>query len=127
MNVVGGHKGIGLAKVLVTSKRTSEEVVAERLIENIQREDLNAIELAEAYQQLVEQFDLTQNRSLNESARNAAHCEQLAAARAARQHQTIGARRRIGGIRALPAWSGKRSGRQVSPTNHRRGPERSSR
>lgn len=39
-----------------------EEVLEMALIENIQREDLNAIEVALAYQNLIEQYNLTQER-----------------------------------------------------------------
>ncbi|MEI7676911.1 MAG: ParB/RepB/Spo0J family partition protein [Bacteroidales bacterium] len=44
--------------------RTSndEDVLEMALIENIQREDLNAIEIALAYQNLIEQYNLTQER-----------------------------------------------------------------
>ncbi len=44
--------------------RTSgdEEMLEMALIENIQREDLNAIEIALAYQNLIEQYSLTQER-----------------------------------------------------------------
>lgn len=39
-----------------------ENVMEMALIENIQREDLNALEIALAYQHLIEQYDLTQER-----------------------------------------------------------------
>ncbi|MBR6482582.1 MAG: ParB/RepB/Spo0J family partition protein, partial [Bacteroidaceae bacterium] len=39
-----------------------ENVMQMALVENIQREDLNAIELALAYQNLIEKYDLTQDQ-----------------------------------------------------------------
>jgi len=52
----------GLAKVpVVVRDEADEQNLAElRLIENIQREDLNAIELAAAYQKLIDDHGLTQ-------------------------------------------------------------------
>lgn len=44
----------------VVRKFTDQQVMEIALIENVQREDLNAIELALAYQGLVDQFQLTQ-------------------------------------------------------------------
>ncbi|GIP36019.1 ParB/RepB/Spo0J family partition protein [Paenibacillus sp. J2TS4] len=44
----------------VVKKFSDQQVMEIALIENIQREDLNAIELAQAYQSLAEQFSLTQ-------------------------------------------------------------------
>ncbi|MFW5858623.1 MAG: ParB/RepB/Spo0J family partition protein [Planctomycetota bacterium] len=54
----------GLAKVpVVVHEAASEEELCElRLIENIQREDLNAIELAQAYQSLIKDYGLTQEQ-----------------------------------------------------------------
>lgn len=39
-----------------------ENMMQMALVENIQREDLNAIEIALAYQSLIEQYDLTQDK-----------------------------------------------------------------
>jgi ParB family chromosome partitioning protein len=51
----------GQATIPAVVKKFSDQQVMEiALIENIQREDLNAIELAQAYQSLAEQFSLTQ-------------------------------------------------------------------
>lgn len=53
----------GLTSVPAYIRKASDENVLEMaLIENIQREDLNAIEVALAYQNLIEEYDLTQER-----------------------------------------------------------------
>ena len=44
----------------VVRNMTDQQVMEIALIENLQREDLNAIEIATAYQSLMEQFSLTQ-------------------------------------------------------------------
>lgn len=55
-------KRAGLKEVPVIIKKLTPEVVLEvSLIENIQREDLNAIEEAIAYQRLMDEFDLKQD------------------------------------------------------------------
>lgn len=54
-------KEAGLATIPAVIKEFSESQVMEiALIENIQREDLNAMEVAVAYQKLMERFELTQ-------------------------------------------------------------------
>lgn len=51
----------GLEKVPVAIKEAdSESMLSLSIIENIQREDLNAIEESNAYQELIDQFGLTQ-------------------------------------------------------------------
>lgn len=56
----------GLKKVPVIIKDYSnQEVMEVALIENIQREDLNPIEEAEAYQQLIEEYQLKQDEVAN--------------------------------------------------------------
>lgn len=51
----------GLEKIPAVIRKFSDQQVMEiALIENLQREDLNAIELAAAYQGLISQFSLTQ-------------------------------------------------------------------
>ena len=53
----------GLKSIPAYIRKASDENVLEMaLIENIQREDLNAIEVALAYQHLIEEYDLTQER-----------------------------------------------------------------
>ena len=53
----------GLTTIPAYIRKASDENVLEMaLIENIQREDLNAIEIALAYQHLIEEYDLTQDR-----------------------------------------------------------------
>lgn len=52
---------LGLDKVPAVVKEFSEKETSEiALIENIQREDLNAIEESSAYRKLIEEYDLTQ-------------------------------------------------------------------
>lgn len=54
-------KEAGLSTIPAVIKEFTEAQVMEiALIENIQREDLNAMEVATAYQKLLERFDLTQ-------------------------------------------------------------------
>ncbi|MBI4651843.1 ParB/RepB/Spo0J family partition protein, partial [Candidatus Desantisbacteria bacterium] len=54
-------KALGMAKIPAIIKDVSDEKMLElALIENIQREDLNSIEEAEAYERLLTQFNLTQ-------------------------------------------------------------------
>ncbi len=51
----------GLGKVSVIVRQVSDEIALEMtLVENIQREDLNAIEAARAYERLMDEFQLTQ-------------------------------------------------------------------
>ena len=52
----------GLAKIpAIVRETTDEESLVVALIENVQREDLNAVEAARGYRQLLDQFDLTQS------------------------------------------------------------------
>lgn len=54
---------VGLSEVPVIIKEANEQEKLElALIENIQREDLNAVELARAYKQLAEEFNLNQEQ-----------------------------------------------------------------
>lgn len=53
----------GLASIPAYIRKASDENVMEMaLIENIQRQDLNSIEIALAYQHLIEEYKLTQER-----------------------------------------------------------------
>ncbi len=53
----------GLAKVPVVIKEyTDKQVMEIALIENLQREDLNPIEEADAYQKLIDEYNLTQEQ-----------------------------------------------------------------
>lgn len=53
----------GLSTIPAYIRTADDENVLEMaLIENIQREDLNAVEIALAYQHLIEQYELTQER-----------------------------------------------------------------
>ncbi len=53
----------GLSSIPAYIRTAEDETVMEMaLIENIQREDLNSIEIALAYQNLIEAYDLTQER-----------------------------------------------------------------
>ena len=49
-----------------------ENMMQMALVENIQREDLNAIEIALAYQNLIEQYDLTQDKLSEKVGKNRA-------------------------------------------------------
>lgn len=49
-----------------------ENMMQMALVENIQREDLNAIEIALAYQSLIEQYDLTQDKLSEKVSKNRA-------------------------------------------------------
>ena len=54
-------QGAGLTQIpAVVREMTDEESLTVALIENIQREDLNAMEAARGYKQLLDQFGLTQ-------------------------------------------------------------------
>jgi ParB family chromosome partitioning protein len=56
-------KKAGLTRIPAYIKTAADENVVEMaLIENIQREDLNAIEIALAYQKLIENYNLTQEK-----------------------------------------------------------------
>ena len=55
-------KMVGLEKIPIVIKEMSDQTMMEiALVENLQREDLNPIEEAEAYQRLINEFNLTQD------------------------------------------------------------------
>jgi ParB family chromosome partitioning protein len=59
-----GAKNAGLDQVPVIVKTvTDTDLLEMSIVENIQREDLNPMEEAEAYYQLIAKFDLTQNQA----------------------------------------------------------------
>jgi len=63
----------GLKRVPVVVKNvTSRELLELALVENIQRADLNALEEAAAYQQLMQEFGLTQEEVARRVGRNRA-------------------------------------------------------
>lgn len=51
--------GLGSVPVLIRENMTNQQQLELALIENLQREDLSAIEAAQAYQQLAEEFKLS--------------------------------------------------------------------
>ena len=56
-------KKIGLEKIPAYIRTAADQEIMEMaLIENVQREDLNPIEIALSYQRLIEDYDLTQDR-----------------------------------------------------------------
>lgn len=61
----------GLKEVPVICREYTEKQAAEiAIIENLQREDLNAIEEAKAYQQLIDEYDLSQEDVANVVSKN---------------------------------------------------------
>ena len=61
--IAGASLKAGLETIPAYIRTADDENVMEMaLIENIQREDLNAVEIALAYQHLIEQYELTQER-----------------------------------------------------------------
>src|SRR6266446_438195 len=63
----------GLAKVSVIVRQVSDNVALEMtLVENIQREDLNAIEAARAFERLMDEFHLTQESAAERTGKDRA-------------------------------------------------------
>ena len=70
--IIGGERrwraaqAAGLKEIPVICRDYTDKQAAEiAIIENLQREDLNAIEQAKAYQQLIDEYDLTQEDVAN--------------------------------------------------------------
>jgi ParB family chromosome partitioning protein len=95
----------GLHEVPVVIREASDAVVMElALIENIQRQDLNAIEEAEAYRSLVEQFSISQEdvaRRVGKSRTAVTNALRLLKLPEAIQHDIIEERLSMGHARAL--------------------------
>ena len=54
--------GLARVPVVVREKRTEKDLLEVALVENLQREDLNPLEAAEAYARLKDEFHLTQEK-----------------------------------------------------------------
>jgi ParB family chromosome partitioning protein len=97
----------GLHEVPVVIREASDAVVMElALIENIQRQDLNAIEEAEAYRSLVEQFSISQEdvaRRVGKSRTAVTNALRLLKLPDTIQHDIIEERLSMGHARALLA------------------------
>lgn len=95
----------GLHEVPVVIREASDAVVLElALIENIQRQDLNAIEEAEAYRSLVEQFSISQEdvaKRVGKSRTAVTNALRLLKLPEAIQHDIIEDRLSMGHARAL--------------------------
>ncbi|WP_018131413.1 ParB/RepB/Spo0J family partition protein [Effusibacillus pohliae] len=67
-------RSAGLAEVPIVVKEFDDRQMTEiALIENLQREDLNPIEIAEAYSNLMEKFDLTQDELAKKVGQSRSH------------------------------------------------------
>lgn len=75
----------GLEQIPAYIKTAADENVVEMaLIENIQREDLNSIEIALAYQKLIDSYGLTQEKlSERVGKKRATYCQPICAAEVA--------------------------------------------
>lgn len=97
----------GLHEVPVVIREASDAVVMElALIENIQRQDLNAIEEAEAYRSLVEQFSISQEdvaKRVGKSRTAVTNALRLLKLPESIQHDIIEERLSMGHARALLA------------------------
>ena len=106
----------GLSRVPVVVKdiagdQVQQKVLEMALIENIQREDLNAIDEAKAYRRLVDEFGLTQDAVAGGSRQRPRDRRQhaAAAATARRSAERRRSRRHRDGTRARPARAARRA------------------
>ncbi len=97
----------GLREVPVVIQDVSDAIAVEMaLIENIQREDLNAIEEAEAYHALMEKFNLSQEemaKRVGKDRSTVANSLRLLKLPEALKHDIVGERLSMGHARALLA------------------------
>ena len=95
------------------------------LVENLHREDLNPIEEAAAYQQLIEDFSLTHEQSIPGRQEPGGHHQHVATVPAAAQRPALSHRRPASAGHAVPSWA-RRTGpsRRPWPTGSRRRPVR---
>ncbi len=64
-------KDAGLEKIIAFVRKADDNAMLEMaLVENIQREDLNAIEIAVSYQRLIDECDLTQDKLADRVGKN---------------------------------------------------------
>jgi ParB family chromosome partitioning protein len=109
----------GLHEVPVVIREASDAVVMElALIENIQRQDLNAIEEAEAYRSLVEQFSISQEdvaRRVGKSRTAVTNSLRLLKLPESIQHDIIEERLSMGHARAMLALE---SPEQIEKARH---------
>ncbi|MBK8981514.1 MAG: ParB/RepB/Spo0J family partition protein [Ignavibacteria bacterium] len=77
-------KMLGLEKIPVyyyeASDETDENMLELALIENLQREDLNPMELSDSYNKLIEVYNLTQEKNCRESFKKQKYCGELSQA-----------------------------------------------
>lgn len=96
----------GLTHVPAYIRTANEAELTEMaLIENIQREDLNAIEIALTFKKLLDQYNLTQERLSERIGKKTRHHSQLPASAAPASRSTAGAARQASryGTRTRPA------------------------
>lgn len=98
---------------------SSDEILEIALIENLQREDLNPLEEAEAYQRLIQDHGLTQEeiaRRVGRDRASVANALRLLHLPAQLKEDVAGGRLTMGHARALLGLEGE--GRQIRARNH---------